>query len=90
MESENRAVTFVRGDLGPASGGTFLRCHWHQGCSAIFHGSPWTTTRGSRKEAKAAGWLTGMEGGRYISPGRYRRLDYCPEHAPREQERRGN
>ena len=82
-------VRFVRGDLGPASGGTYITCHWHQGCAAMFCGSSFTTTRGARKEAKAAGWLVAMEGGRFISPGRFRRIDYCPKHAPRERERRG-
>lgn len=82
------AVT--KSGTGCASGGTYLGCAWHQGCSAIFYGSAWTNTFGARQEARTEGWLTGQSGGRWAdSSGRTVRLDYCAEHAPRERERRG-
>jgi len=71
-----------------ASGGTFLTCAWHRGCSALFQGTPFTNARRARTQARAEGWLCGMEGGVRIGMGRYARLDYCPQHAPRERERR--
>jgi hypothetical protein len=75
---------------GTASGGTFIACSWHRGCSAQFHGSAFTNTRGARQEARREGWLVGQEGGRFAnSLGHVIRVDYCPEHAPRERERRG-
>ncbi len=74
---------------GPASGGAYLDCAWHQGCSTTFYGSAFTNTAGARFEAREEGWLVGMDGGRPIGYRRTLRLDYCPAHARRERERRG-
>lgn len=82
------AVT--KSGVGSASGGTFIGCAWHFGCGTQYHGSPFTNTLGARQEARAEGWLVGQRGGRWAdSSGRTIRLDYCPEHAPRERARRG-
>jgi hypothetical protein len=73
---------------GRHSGGTYLDCAWHQGCSATFYGSPYTNTEGARYEARRVGWLVAQSGGRSLGRGRSLRLDYCPEHAEREKNRR--
>lgn len=80
----------TKSGTGTRAGGTFLGCAWHRGCGAQFHGSAFTNTLGARQEARADGWLTGQPGGRWAdSSGRTIRLDYCPEHAIPERERRG-
>ena len=80
----------TKSGVGTASGGTYIGCSWHRGCGARFHGSAFTNAYGARQEARAEGWLVGRSGGRFAdSSGRTIRLDYCPEHAPRERERRG-
>lgn len=72
------------------SASAFLSCAFHSGCAAQFHPEGnYTSTRGARVEARKKGWLVNQEGGRRIGRGRYSRLDYCSEHAPRERERRG-
>lgn len=82
------AVTYSQWDTSTASGGTFLTCSWHRGCSAVFQGSSCTSARGARKEARAEGWLVNQDGGRRIGRNRCLRLDYCPDHAAGERARR--
>lgn len=78
-----------RWDACCRSGGTYITCAWHQGCGASFHGSHFTNARGARKEARVHGWLVNQAGGRRVGTNRHVRLDYCPEHAPRERLMRG-